>query len=273
MEKTLWTDGHDRVLWEGAPEDRPTTTFETEQIWHRIEAATVGNDQPRRRVRAVIGSVIVGAVLGTSAVATAGFYSSRTGEGPIDAEDRRLGGPGERLDPAGDDYGFVVDDATKDIPFPDAASRKIAIRNQVDDAQGPAASGITSTGALRGWVAAAAVCAWANQWAASTPDGNTADRAAAVEAIMAAPSWSAVFEIDPEPSNPMVTMDVSNADGTTTTERFRDPTQFFYLGQLGSAVQGRNESRVAELLAENNGYCRAGLVPDIPAANPFFVGR
>lgn len=272
MLKTLWTEEHDRLLNGAVPDVRLPTDAEVGRIWGRVGTSTSEDRQPgRRRVRVVIGSVVAAAVLGTSAVATAQFYSSRTGAGPIDAEDRRLGGPGERLDPTGDDYGLVVAEVTQDIPFPDAVSREIATRNQVRDAQG--ASGITSTGALRAWVADAAVCAWANQWAAATRDGDATGRAESIEAILGSPSWPAVHDIDPEPANPLTTMDVLNENGTTTTERFREPTQFYYLGPLGDAVQGREIALVANLLAENNGYCSAGLVPDIPAANPFFTGR
>jgi hypothetical protein len=117
-------------------------------------------------------------------------------------------------------------------------------------------------------VADAAVCSWSNQWAAATRAGDAGARAEAISVIQAAPAWPAVVAIDPKPYSRMETQQVDDGNGNTTTERYRDESQFYYLGALARAVQGRDLDVVADLLAENNGYCRPQLVPDLPEANP-----
>ena len=64
---------------------------------------------------------------------------------------------------------------------------------------------------------------------------------------------------------------VTDGKGNTWTGRYQDESQFYYLGTLGQAVQGRDLDAVAEVLAENNGYCRPQLVPDLPKANPAYA--
>ena len=65
----------------------------------------------------------------------------------------------------------------------------------------------------------------------------------------------------------METQEVSDAEGNVTTEHYRDESLFFYLGALSSAVEGREPGAVARVLAENNGYCRAENMPDLPNAD------
>lgn len=276
MRETPWTETHENVLRGAAPGVRETSEADHERIWHRVENEIGQEREPRRhRARVAVGAVVAALVLGTSAVAAADLYSAHTGRGPIDAEDRRLGGPGERLDPAASDYGQVVAEQTADIPFPDAASRGLAVQDQVDDAQGAGVqpgSDNVSVGAVRAWVADAAVCAWSNRWAAATRVGDGPDRAEAIRVILQAPSWPAVTAIDPDPSTRVISHDVTDEWGRTRTEQYRDDSQFFYLRALGRAARGLDLDAVAVLLAENNGYCRPALVPDLPQANPMFSG-
>lgn len=213
-------------------------------------------------------------MLGTSGLAVADHYSAHTGRAPLDAEDVRLGGPGERLDPGAADYGAVVAQETADIPFPDAASRRFAVQDQVHDARFavPGKESVAS-GALRAWVADAALCAWSNQWAAATRDGDGAVRDEAIRMIHEAPTWPAVTDLDPHPFVRWETVESLDGNGRRTVERLRDDSQFYYLAELGRAVDGTRLDVVADVLAENNGYCRTALVPDLPQADPMFVER
>lgn len=246
MRPTPWTDTHDRLLAEAAPEVGEPSEADLQRIWRRVDLDD-GATRRRRRVRVGVAAGIGAVVLGTSGLAVAERYSARTGEGPSDAEDLRLGGPGERLGMAAPDFGAVIVEETTDIPFPDDASRALALRQQVEDARGAQADEFVSTGAIRAWVADQAVCSWSNQWAAATRDGDEEARAEAIAMIQDAPGWPAVVEIN--------------------------TGQFAYLARLGVAVEGSEPAAVARVLAEHNGYCRAENVPDLPAADPLRDGR
>ncbi len=87
-----------------------------------------------------------------------------------------------------------------------------------------------------------------------------------------APAWPAVVALDPNPSTRIESGTVTGADGLTRPFEYRDDSQFYYLAELGDAVDGTDVSAVALLLAENNGYCTPELVPDIPRANPMYGG-
>lgn len=274
---TSWTDEHDRVMADVAPPCREATEAELVRVWNQVAGAMQSDGKRRRRRRRgaiAAGAVIAALVLGTSGIAVAQLYSAHTGKGPSDAEDLRLGGPGERLDPAAPDYGKVVAEKTADIPFPSLETREFAVQDQVHDARfaAPGAERV-AVGAVRGWVADAAVCAWSNQWAAATRDGKMAARAAAVGMIQAAPRWPAVVALDPHPYSRTETQQVTDDKGNTRTEHYRDESQFYYLDALGDAAQGQDLDSVATLLAENNGYCRPQLVPDLPKAIPSATER
>ncbi|GEP37684.1 hypothetical protein NPS01_13470 [Nocardioides psychrotolerans] len=273
MRATPWTEEHDRLMLDAAPQVPESSDVDLARVWNRVAGAMEGDSQPRRRkARIVVGALVGAVVLGTSGIAAAELYSAYTGQGPVDAEDLRLGGPGERLDPAAPDYGQIVAQETADIPFPSLESREFAVQAQVHDARfAVPGSERLSVGALRAWVADAALCAWSNEWAAATRDDKAADRAEAIGMVQQAPTWPAVVAIDPDPYSRMETQDVTDEKGVTRTERYRDESQFYYVGALGRAVQGRNLDAVAALLAENNGYCRPELVPDIPRAYALFA--
>ncbi|MBA8805478.1 hypothetical protein FB382_003769 [Nocardioides ginsengisegetis] len=203
----------------------------------------------------------------------ADYYTAHTGHGPSDSEDRRLGGPGERLDPAAPDYGAIIADETADIPFPTAHARQFAVQDQVHDARfATPGSERVAVGAIRAWIADAAVCAWANQWAAATRDRNEDARVEAIRVLLQAPNWPAVTAIDPHPYSRIETMDSVDAQGDTSSQQVQEESQFYYLAELGKAAHGTDLDALAEVLAANNGYCRAELVPDLPRANPMYRG-
>lgn len=273
MHPTPWTDAHDRLLQAAAPQVFEGSAADAERIWLRV-APTVelGGRSRRRRVRIGIAAGLSAVVVGTSGLAAAELYTARTGEGPVDAEDLRLGGPGEKLRLSAPDYADVIAEETADIPFPSEASRERALRQQVRDVRFARDNEFASTGAVRAWVARSAVCSWSNQWAAATRDHDEAGRAEAIGMIQDAPTWPAVVAIDPEPYSRMESQQVTDGKGHTWTEHYRDTSQFFYLGPLGEAVEGRDVEAVGRLLGESSGSCR-GDVPDLPQADPMNAER
>ncbi len=276
MKRTEWTDEHDRLLAGTSPSVEEPTEADLARAWSRVEAAVAsGRERQRHPWRVTVGIAVGAVVLGTSGIAAADLFSARTGQGPSDREDTLLGGPGERLDPSAPDFGEVIAQETADIPFPDESSRAFAIADQVHDARfALPGSERVSTGAIRAWVADAAVCAWSNQWAAGTRDGDNVARTEALLAVETAPGWPAVTSIDPEPYSRLETVNSVDRDGNVTGQtQTRDESQFYYLGPLRDAMEGRDPSAVADVLRESNGYCRPELVPDLPSANPMDRGR
>lgn len=275
MKHAEWTKDHDRLMAESSPHVEEPSEAELARVWNRVETGLTPREPRHRRPWWVTAGVGVGAVvLGTSGIAAADLFSARTGHGPSDQEDLALGGPGERLDPAAPDYGDVIAQETADIPFPNDSARKFAIADQVHDARfAVPETERVSIGAIRAWVADAAVCSWSNQWAAATRDGDSTARGEAISMIDAAASWPAVVAIDPSPYSRSETVDSVDRDGNVTAQSVRDESQFYYLGPLREAMEGAEPDAVATILRENNGYCRSELVPDLPNANPMHTGR
>lgn len=272
MTPTQWTDEHQSLIESAAPRASAPDSADVERVWNRISMELVGEPRPRGRRRMAIGAGIAAIVLGTSGVAVAEYYSARTGQGPTDAEDLLLGGPGERLDPAAADFAQVVAEETRDIPFPSEDARRIAIDAQVaDNTPSPEDAHLShrlSVGALRAWVADAAICSWTDQWASATARGDSAVRDEAAAVLRGAPSWPAVRDIDPNPVARIDEVHYTDESGRTTKATVRDDSQFNYLKALNAAVQDGNTTAAAAVLADNNGYCIDALVPNIPDANP-----
>lgn len=275
MKHAEWTENHDRLLAGSSPHVEEPAEAELARVWNRVETGLTPHEARQGRRWWVTAGVGVGAVvLATSGIAAADLFSARTGHGPSDQEDAALGGPGERLDPAAPDYGDVIAQEIVDIPFPTDSAREFAIADQVNDARSarPGAERV-STGAIRAWIADAAVCAWSNQWAAATRDGDSTARGEAIEVIDEAASWPAVVAIDPTPYSRLEPIKVLGPDGNVVEEMVRDESQFYYLGALRDAMEGTEPGVVAAILREDNGYCRPELVPDLPKANPMHQGR
>lgn len=188
----------------GAPETPEFTAAHETALWARISAVEVVQPQ-RRRWRPAVVAVIAAAAIGAAGVAgAAAMRSAHTGQGPVDAEDAELGGPGERLDPTGADFAAVLDEITSDIRFPSVQAREKALAWEYADNQvEPAAvrdRGETrvSAGALRLWVSGHALCAWTNSWARAERVGDAAAQAEATTMILSARSWPAISDTDPE---------------------------------------------------------------------------
>lgn len=266
MRPPPWSDAHDRLLADAEPPVPAPSVGELDRVWSRVEREVehaAGRGRRRTGVRVGVAAGIGAVLLGTSGLAAAELYTARTGEGPVDAEDRRLGGPGERLRMAAPDYAEVLAEETADIPFPSVEARALAMSEQVRDVRDAGDDEFVTTGAVRAWVADQALCSWANQWAAATRSGDETERAEAITTIQSAPTWDAVTAIDPAPYSRVESMRVTDGE-RTWTERYRDTSQFFYLDALGEAVERREPEAVARLLSEHNGSCGAENTPDLP---------
>ncbi len=246
---------HDRLLRCAAPPVPDATPDELDRVWQRVQRETTGSPRPgRRRTRVAAGAVAV--LLGTTGVAaaTAGgvLFGARTGTSPSNAEDLRLGGPGENLDPGAPDFAAVVAEEIADIEFPDARSRRIAVQAQLPTepltghADGPDGYGYTRTGVVRADGATAAICAWTNAWAAADRAGRTADRDAAAAVLGTAPDWPAVVDI---------------------VRTQQDPTEgrYVYLDALVAAVTAGDRRGAGAALRTS--WCAEGLLPDFPAGD------
>ncbi len=276
-----WTDDHARLVAETAPPAPAPTDAEVERIWNLVAGevtAPVVRRRSRRRI--VIGAGVAAIVLGSSGFAAAQMLSARTGEQVTDAETISLSGPGEYVDPRGADIEQVIDEVLADIPFPSAEARDIAVADQVEDARRSAAGmrqaqakgrsdwrEIWITGGMRAEGARAAVCAWANVWAAATRAGDAEGRADAVEMLQAAPSWPAVTDVDDEQVYTPTTQQVTGEDGVTREESFLDQTPFAWLPVVAKAAEGRDLQALGRTL-KNETRCVPALMPDLPSAVP-----
>lgn len=214
-------------------------------------------------------AALVAASLTVGGVATAAVYSAHTGRFPSDAEDVRLGGPGEELDPAAPDYGRVIADETQDIPFPTRAARDISRADLVKDGQREEpGTGSVSTGAMRLWTAQAAVCSWSNEWAAGSVAGDAARVSRASGMVTASSRWPAITDVDPKQTityNKVTVVDATT--GEETIETLPDNTEAGYLPLLISAVHRGDVDAVGRTLRRWV-YCVPELMPDLPQAVP-----
>lgn len=274
--KTPWSEEHTRLAAMAVPVVDATSDTEVDRVWNRIGPVVADGARPRRsRLRMVVGAGVVAAVVGVSGFAAADIFSARTGRGPVDAEDLLLGGPGEKLDPAGPDFASVIAEEATDIPFPSTEARQQTVAFWTDDLTrddpAPGTSAV-STGALRAWMASDAVCFWANQWAVATREGDAAARRAAVAVIDAADAWPAVTDLDPTPYARWQTVEVEDRQtNEVTTTRVRDESHFFYLSRVERAAAGTDLDAMARALLGSGRGCWTQQVPDLPMADPMYA--
>jgi hypothetical protein len=177
--------------------------------------------------------LVAAAVLATSAGVGAGVvWTAHTGQFPTKAEEQ-MGGPGEALDPAAPDYREVALEVASDIPYPAGYEswRDFLVSDEIRTADG----GVESTGALHGWFAASAYCAWVHTWRQADIAGDTAAARRAAQVISQAPGWTA----HPDPSVP--------ADQGSTY------TLFGWMLPYRDAVLAGDRTRVEQLLATGYG--------------------
>jgi hypothetical protein len=227
------------------PIDREALTgAEIEEVLDAIGASL--SRQPFRRQHTVgavarrrIAVALVAAAVAVSAgIAAAGvIFTAHTGRVVPKAEEP-MGGPGEELNPAAPDFRTVALQVGADIPYPEgyAAWRELV----VSDASDP--SGLVSSGALHGWFAASAFCAWVLSWRQSVVSGDANATGHAAQTIAQAPRWKAVTDEDPHP-DPSAANDPGAETGTL----------FGWMLPYRDAVLAGNRAKVEQLLAGGYG--------------------
>jgi hypothetical protein len=228
-----------------------------------IGAAIASRPAPRATRRRSFGSrrtvlVLAAAMLAISvAVATgAVVLGAHTGLFPTKPE-VAMGGPGEELNPAASDFRKVALQTVSDIPYPKgyASWREWIIAEELPTSdvgadpggsESPFPAGLVSTGALRGWVAASAFCAWVQSWRQAASAGDVNVTAQAAQTIAQAPGWKAVTDEDPQP-DPSAANDPGAERGTL----------FGWMLPYRDAVLAGDRVRVKHLLASGygNGKC------------------
>lgn len=197
---------------------------------------------PRKRSvtgrRAVLLAATLALVIGAGIATAAVVWSAHTGRFPT-KEEEAIGGPGEALDPTAPDFREVALQIASDVPYPEGYTswRDFLITREIR-----ASGGLVSTGALHGWFAASAFCAWVQAWRQADVKGDAplATRAAAM--IDQAPSWRAVTDADPDP-DPSASNDPRAEAGTL----------FGWMLPYRDAVLAGNRPRVEHLLATGYG--------------------
>jgi hypothetical protein len=198
-----------------------------------------------RRLVLALGVVVLAITAGG---ATAAMWSAHTGVFPDSAELRALerdpaslAGPGEKLDPSAPDFRAVAARLASDIEFPPGygAWREHAISTQVTRS---APNERISAGALHGWLAASAFCAWVRMWRDARDAGDRAVAARAARAISSAPGWRAIRDEDPHLRQAV------QGDAAQTR-----PTLFGWLLAYRDAVRADDRARVEHLLTVDHG--------------------
>jgi hypothetical protein len=207
---------------------RPPSTRHTARRW-----------QIRRPRTAFL---VAATILATAGAVTAGtVMTAHTGHLPTKAEEQ-MGGPGEGLNPAAPDFPDVAVEAAADIPYPPGyLSWRDFVLEQVPSGD-EAENTEISTGALRGWYAASAYCAWVQAWRTADVTGATSAAQEAAQVIKQAPGWKAVRDEDPHP-DPHAANDPGAASGTI----------FGWMLPYRDAVLAGDRARVEQLLATGYG--------------------
>jgi hypothetical protein len=139
----------------------------------------------RRRATRLASAALAIAVAGGGTAAAAEYISTRTGEQTTGWE-VDAAGAGELLDLGGTDRRQVFEEVTADIPFPPGYE---AQRTWALDFHSPETDSRITESNLRSWMAANAVCTWADAWVAADDAGDVTARADAGETLAEAVSW------------------------------------------------------------------------------------
>jgi hypothetical protein len=192
----------------------------------------------RRRTVLVLAAAVL--AIGAGVAIGAVTLGARTGLFPTKAE-RAIGGPGEELNPAAPDFRTVALQIAADIPYPRGYEpwRDFLIAREIRFTGDGA---LETSGALHGWFAASAFCAWVQDWRHAVVAGNPDGAAAAARTIAQAPGWKAVTDEDPHP-NPSAANDPGAEPGTL----------FGWMLPYRDAVLAGDRARVDNLLATGYG--------------------
>lgn len=203
----------------------------------------------RSRVLVVAATMLA---IGAGVAASAVVFGAHTGLFPTKAE-RVIGGPGEALNPAASDFRAAALRVAADVPYPKgyASWREWVLKTQIpvggvgtnpDGSTTPFPAGLVSTGALHGWFAASAFCAWVQNWRRAGVAGDANASTQSAQMIAQAPSWRAVTAEDPHP-DPAATNDPGAASGSL----------FGWMLPYRDAVLAGDRTRVDQLLATGYG--------------------
>jgi hypothetical protein len=235
----------DRLLASEDPVDPSTLGADgIEQALDEIGAAITARPRPARRAarRRSLGRPRTLALLGTAVavigagIATGAVLSAHTGRFPTKAEEV-MGGPGEALNPAAPDFREVALEVASDVPYPAGYEswRDFLISDEI---RMDADDGLVSTGALHGWFAASAFCAWVQTWRQADLAGDRSTAARAAQVVSEATGWKAVTDEDPNP-DPSVPGDAGSTQYTL----------FGWMLPYRDAVLAGDRARVERLLA------------------------
>jgi hypothetical protein len=191
-----------------------------------------------RRIALVVAVTILAISAGVATGAV--VLGARTGLFPTKAE-QAMGGPGEELNPAAPDFRAVALQVASDIPYPNryASWRDFLISREIRFADDGV---LETTGALHGWFAASAFCAWVQSWRQAAIAGDPNATAQAAQTIAQAPGWKAVTDEDPHP-DPSAANDPGAERGTL----------FGWMLPYRDAVLAGDRARVEHLLATGYG--------------------
>lgn len=278
MNQDGWTNRHQGLVAEAMPQVPPLTDAELDRVWNDVTTHRRAAARRGRRVVAIAAAAAL--AIGMGGTAAASGFLTHTGEGPSDQEDIALGGPGERLNPAGDDFALVLADVTKDIPFPSDAARAISTEAQLADAaRDHGVPTRVSTSALRGFVANDAICAWANNWAAAVTAGDAVAKAAATAELQQTTSWPAVTALDTEFAIRTRTIKLIPREYTEEEKKqfgeviargeteVDDSTRFGFLTLVQQAAAGDDLDAMGNALLRHVA-CIPALMTDLPSAVP-----
>lgn len=239
----------DRLL--AAADPAPSEVLATEEIATALDAICASvvrahrrdrGRQRRHRFAAPRRAFIVGIallVLGGAATAATRLLTAHTGIYPTQKWEIQAGGPGEELNLAAPDGRTVALHASSDIPFPSGfdAWRQWLVTIQIRESAPrpcPPSAGrgmcpsVVSTGALRGWFAMSAFCAWVVDWRGAAVAGDRPEMARGAKAIAGAHHWKAI-----------------DAESAT------DPRLFAWMAPYVPAVSAGDRGHVDRLLRSN----------------------
>jgi hypothetical protein len=158
--------------------------------------------------------------------------------------DVQAGGPGENLNLAAPDFRSAALKLSADIPYPAGYGswRDFVVSEQAPGPGGAALNDQVTAGALRGWFAASAFCAWVQDWRQAVSDRNSAEAQQAASTVAAAPDWDAVTAEDPQAS-----ASASNDPSAETG------TLFGWILPYRSAVLSGDSASIDQMLASGYG--------------------
>ena len=205
-----------------------------------------------------IGLVVVG-----GAAAATSILTTHTGQYDRGWE-IQAGGPGERLLEGAPNFCEAALKLSSDISYPSgyAAWRPWVLVSEAQQPKvtttgacgtnspgGEGGNAEVSTGALHGWFAMSAFCAWVYDWRDAENSSNTAEASHAASVIASALSWPAVVAEDPHPTAGPITL---NKKANVLHGSF---SLFGWFIPLQSAVHSGSLARVDDLIGRHYASC------------------